>query len=149
MLGRYFANTPGGAAGLGLLIVRLVFGFAMMLHGYPKIQNPFHWADRMGIPGPLQALAALAEAGGGLAIALGLLTPLAALGWIATMGVAIFQLAKMGAKFVVNPPAEGPALEPAAGYLAVAILLLLVGPGKFSFDALLFGGKGGKVKAGR
>lgn len=148
MVGRYFGNTPGGAPGFGLLLVRLVFGFAMMVRGYPKIQDPFHWADKYGIPGPLQALGALAEAGGGLAIALGLLTPLGAVGWIATMGMAMYQLSKQDAVFVNSPGAKGPSYEAAAGYFAVAVLLLLTGPGKFSFDALLFGGKGGRVKGG-
>ena len=149
MLGRYFANTPAGPAGFGLLLVRLVFGFAMMLHGFPKIQKPFTWAEGMGIPGPLQALAALAEAGGGLALTLGLLTPLASLGVICTMAVALQKLSGMGAVYVVNPPAKWPSYESAAGYLAVAVLILLAGPGKFSFDALLFGKGGGRIKAGK
>lgn len=149
MLAKYFGSTPGGAPGLGLLVLRLVFGFGMMLHGFPKIRDPFHWGDRMGIPGPAQAVAALAEAGGGLALALGLLTPLAALGVLATMGVALYTLIEKGVPFIVNPPAKGQSYESAAGYAAVSFLILLAGPGKFSFDALLFGKGGGKIKAGR
>ncbi|MBV8309662.1 MAG: hypothetical protein JO344_04595 [Planctomycetaceae bacterium] len=39
---------------------------------------------------------------------------------------------------MASPPG-GPSYEPALGYLAIAVTLLLVGPGKLSLDALLFG----------
>jgi putative oxidoreductase len=38
----------------------------------------------------------------------------------------------------VGKPGQA-SFEPAAGYLACAILFLLLGPGRFSLDALLFG----------
>ena len=74
---------------MGLLVLRLVAGTAMMFHGWPKIQ---HFTSWMGpdapVPGILQALAALAEFGGGLCWMLGLLTPLASLLIGCTMAVA-------------------------------------------------------------
>lgn len=88
-------------------------------------------------PPVLQAAAALSEFGGGIALVLGLLTPLAALGIGATMSVAVFLVhLKMGHPFVAQ---GGPSYELAAVYLAAAILFLLVGPGRLSLDALLFG----------
>ncbi|RYG40832.1 DoxX family membrane protein, partial [bacterium] len=64
-----FGNTvEDGLGSLGLLVIRLVFGYGILLHGLPKIQNPFHWGDKMGLPAFLQLLAALAEFGGGLAL---------------------------------------------------------------------------------
>src|SRR5687768_6168446 len=77
-----------GRAALGLLLLRVVAGAGMMVHGWPKAQKPFGWMGD-GAPAVLQALAALAEFGGGLALILGLLTPVAALGIICTMGYAI------------------------------------------------------------
>ncbi|PWB78822.1 MAG: DoxX family protein, partial [Holophagae bacterium] len=73
---------------LALLLVRVVAGFAFMLHGWGKIQNAFGWMGPDAFaPGIFQALAALSEFGGGLAWILGLLTPLASLGIACTMAV--------------------------------------------------------------
>jgi putative oxidoreductase len=129
-------------ASTGLLILRLVAGLAFMHHGYGKIQHPFSWAGPDGgIPGFLQALAALSEFGGGLAWILGLLTPLASFGLACTMAVAVCMHA-----LVLHDPfvsqTGGRSFEPAAGYLAVALLLLLAGPGRYSIDRAIFREKG-------
>ena len=68
----------GGTAAVGLLILRLVAGAAIALHGWPKIQSATSWmGPDAPVPGVLQLLAALAEFGGGICWVLGLLTPLA------------------------------------------------------------------------
>src|SRR5260370_55819 len=122
----FYAPFVGGRGALGLLVLRVVAGAALMCHGWVKIQNPFGWADKIPgfeAPGFLQALAALAEFGGGLALIVGFLTPLAALGIGCTMAVAIAQYhLPAGDPFVNNK--GGPSFEPAAGYLAVAIMFL-------------------------
>jgi putative oxidoreductase len=94
-----------------------------------------------GVPGIFQALAAVAEFGGGVALIPGLLTPLAVLGIASTMigALAMVHLPRRD-PFVGSP--GGPSFELAAGYLANAILFLLLGPGVLSLDALLFGNKG-------
>lgn len=125
-------------ASTGLLVLRLFCGYAFMVHGWGKIQKPFSWMPpEMGYPGILLALAALAEFGGGLAWILGLLTPVASFGLACTMTVAAWfhvVISKQG--MVATGP--GPSGEPAMVYLCVAIALLLVGPGRFSVDAVLF-----------
>lgn len=122
-------------ASIGLLIFRVVTGSAMMLHGWPKIQEPFSWMSASStVPPALQFLAAIAEFGGGLALVLGLLTPLACIGIIATMAVAIFMVhVPQGHAWV----AKGKSYESAASYLVASVLLLLTGPGKFALDAKL------------
>jgi putative oxidoreductase len=85
---RLYPIFIGGFGALALLLVRLVMGLAFVLHDWPKIQNPMGWMNAMGgssVPSFLQALAALAEFGGGIALILGLLTPVAAFGLVCQM----------------------------------------------------------------
>jgi putative oxidoreductase len=134
-----FPQSVGGSGAVGLLVLRLVAGTAMVFHGWPKIQHATSWMPpNAPVPGVFQALAALAEFGGGICWVLGLLTPLASLLILGTMAVALGMVhLPQGHPFVTSEPG-GPSFEPALGYLAIAVALLLVGPGKLSFDALLF-----------
>jgi putative oxidoreductase len=122
----------------GLFLLRFVAGIAFMLHGWPKMQNPFNWMGAEAkIPGILQFLAAFSEFGGGLAWVLGLLTPLASLGLFFTMSFASFVHFSKGDPFV----GRGGSYEPALLYAVIALLFILAGPGRFSFDAKFFGKK--------
>jgi putative oxidoreductase len=134
---RLFPTFVGGPGAVGLLVLRLVAGAAMMSHGWPKIQHATSWmGPKAPVPPMLQALAATAEFGGGLCWVLGLLTPLASFLILCTMATALGM---------VHLPAHhpfvatgGPSYEPALGYLAIAVALLLIGPGRLSLDAVLF-----------
>lgn len=130
-----FPEPISRRASAGVLLVRVYAGLALMLHGQNKIANPFHWmGDGPGKPpGILQALAAVSEYLGGLAIALGLLTPVAAFGIACTMGYATYTHVSRGDPFV----GRGGSFEPALGYFATAAMLLLAGPGAYSLDAMI------------
>jgi putative oxidoreductase len=136
---RLFTGFMGGLPGAGLLLVRLVMGLAFILHGWPKIQNPTGWMNAMGdsaVPSFLQALAALAEFGGGIGLIVGLLTPIAAFGIVCQMlGALLLVHIPQGHPFVSQ---AGPSYELALVYLVAAILLIVIGPGKWSLDAILF-----------
>jgi putative oxidoreductase len=137
----FSVREHSGSAGTALLATRVVAGLAFMMHGWPKTQNPFTWMGPDGFaPAALQALAALSEFGGGLAWLLGLLTPLAALGIASTMAVAFSTHT-----FVRGDPfvsmTGGPTSELAAVYFCIALLLLAMGPGRFSLDRKLFGSR--------
>lgn len=143
---RLYPGFPAGTTALGLLAVRLVVGCAFLFHGWGKIQHPMNWmGPDAPVPGILQAAAAVAEFGGGIAWVLGLLTPLFSLLIVCTMAFALFGFhVPHGDSFVaVNMPGQPyqPSFELAAAYLAVALLLLLAGPGAVSVDAALFGKK--------
>jgi putative oxidoreductase len=142
MRGLFYPSFVSGRGAFGLLVLRLVTGAAFILHGWPKIQNAFHWMDRPNAPAPvpdwLQALAALSEFGGGIALVLGFLTPLAAVGIGCTMVAALAMVHFPGGDpFVPAQPGQS-SFELAAVYLAIVIVLFLVGPGVISLDALLF-----------
>ena len=124
---------------VSLLLIRIVAGLAMAMHGWGKIQNPFHWMGPEGFaPGIFQALAAVSEFGGGIAWILGFLTPLASLGITCTMAVAFwFHAIMRGDPFVAMK--GGPSFELAALYFAIALLLMATGPGRLSLDRKFFG----------
>ena len=134
-------TAPGHStfADMAFLLIRVVAGLAFTIHGWGKIQNPFGWmGPEAPVPGVLQALAVISEFGGGLAWILGLLTPLASLGIACTMAVAFsFHTFVRGDPFVSMT--GGPASELAAGYFCIAVLLIAMGPGRFSLDRKLFG----------
>ncbi len=124
-------------ASAALLLIRLIAGTAFALHGWGKMQHPFSWMPPeapVHIPGFFQFLAAFSEFGGGIAWVLGLLTPLASLGIGFTMTVAVyFHLIVRHDPFV--NPTGGMSYEPALVYLGIAILILALGPGKYSLDS--------------
>jgi putative oxidoreductase len=122
-----------------LLFVRLVVGVAFLYHGWGKIQNPMAWMPpEAPIPGVLQLLAAVSEFGGGLALVLGLFTPLAMAGLACTMLVATHMHAIVRQDPFVSMTG-GPSFELALLYFSLAVMFLAVGPGKFSADAKFFG----------
>ncbi len=139
-MGRFYPEFLGGPRAVALLFLRLVAGTAFVLHGWPKIQHPMSWMPpEAPIPGFLQLLAAVSEFGGGIAWILGALTPLFSLGIFCTMAFATFLVhVRMEHPFVASDP-HGASYELSLGYLAISVLFLLVGPGRLSVDAFLFG----------
>lgn len=124
------------------LLLRIVCGLGMAMHGWGKIQNPFGWmGDGAPVPGFFQLLAAISEFGGGIALLIGLLIPLAMLGLSITMLVAVSMHAfVLKDPFVASGPGQG-SYELASIYLMVAIMFMLSGPGRFSLDRKFFGTK--------
>ncbi len=137
---RLYAPFVEGRGAVGLLLLRLVFGLALMFHGFPKIQHATSWmGPGAPVPGFFQFLAAFSEFFGGLAFITGLLTPIAALGVAATMLTALITVHfKHGDPFVTL---HGESFESPLEYLTLAVMLILTGPGRLSLDALLFGRK--------
>lgn len=127
---------------LALLVLRLAVGLLLAAHGAQKLFGVFGghglrgtsgWIASLGLrPAPLWALAAaLGEFGGGLLLALGLLTPLAAIAAVATMSMAI-TLAHWPKVFASDNGFEYPLVLAAA-----ALAIRLAGPGGYSLDAAL------------
>lgn len=127
---------------VGLLIVRLCLGLTLAAHGYNKIfaggriSGTARWFDSIGMrPGVLHArIAAGAEIAAGLGFAIGLLTPVAAAGFVALMLVAGWTVHRGNGFFIVSSGWEYNLV------LAVAAVgVAMTGPGRLSVDSLVFG----------
>jgi putative oxidoreductase len=127
----------------GLLILRLVIGMTMAAHGAQKL---FGWWGGPGMSTWIQSvkrlrirpaqpwawIAALSEFGGGLLLALGLLSPLGSLAIVGAMLVAIatvhlakgFWVSKGGYEFNL-------------AIIGAAVALAFTGPGAYSLDNAL------------
>jgi putative oxidoreductase len=128
---------------LGLLLLRVVLGVLLAAHGAQKL---FGWFGGYGLagtggflesigfrPGKLQAfVAGSAELGGGLLLALGLATPLAAVLLVAVMLVATVSVHWAKGLFVTNGGYE---YNLVIGVAALA--LAFTGPGAYSVDAVV------------
>lgn len=133
-----FRSPSSRQLAIGLTLLRLILGFTFVMHGGQKL-FVFGFAGvsgafaQMGVPLPsvLGPFIALVEFFGGLALVLGLLTRVAALGLGATMLVAILTVHIKGGFYA---PAG---VELPLSLLAAALTLALVGAGPLSLDALL------------
>lgn len=145
-IGRLLVGTSSSANGLGLLALRTVFGGFMAIgHGWPKWQksssDPSGFPDPLGIGNAMSFYGAVgAELVCGLLLVVGLFTRVACLPLLFTMGVAAMVIHAKDPLFMGGGASKEPALIYLAGYLAI----LLLGPGRFSLDHMLFG-KSGKV----
>jgi putative oxidoreductase len=83
-------------------------------------------------------LVAIVEFGGGIALMLGFLVPLAALGIFVDMATAILRVhLPAGGHFIGGPMS----FEVPLFYLVAMVAFMFMGAGAYSIDALLFGPK--------
>lgn len=80
---------------MSLLLIRIMLGITMALHGIQKFMNLSDTTDffvSLGLPSFMPIIIALIEVVGGIFMIIGLLVPLVSLGFIAILGTAIFML---------------------------------------------------------
>jgi putative oxidoreductase len=133
-------SPPNWAGSTGLLIVRVVVGFAFVLHGWPKIHNATGWMNEMpgAPPAFLQAIAAFTEFAGGILLIAGFLSRVVCVLLVAQMIAALALVHIPHGDPFVGKPGQSSA-ELACVYLAISMLVAIVGSGLWSVDALLFG----------
>jgi putative oxidoreductase len=126
------------AVDAGLTVLRVVIGVIMAAHGWQKLWNLEQWQQQVassGIPWPEVStyLAVAGEFLGGVGLILGLLTPIAALGVVSVLLVAIVTVHLPHGLFAKNNGFELP-----LSLMAAAVYFVVRGAGPWSLDALLF-----------
>jgi putative oxidoreductase len=151
---RSAAASRSSAADWGLLLIRLTFGLLMAGHGAQKLFGLFGGggltATGKGFaalgyhPGDVFALiGGLSEFLGGLGLALGFLTPLAA---AALIGVMINAMATVtGARGLWETDGG---VEYSVCIAVVALAIAVIGPGRFAVDRFFRWGTGGWPEGG-
>jgi putative oxidoreductase len=120
------------------LLVRVIVGGTLMIHGYPKIKSSeqsVNWMKSMGIPGATAVLVGILEFIGGLFLAIGLIVPVVALLFaIQFISIIVMKKSKMKGVYVSS---SKPSYEVDALYLLLAIILIVLGAGALSIDGLI------------
>ena len=130
------------AINLALLVLRCGIGAVMLAHGINhifgggKIAGTGRWFASLGMrPGIVHAwLASLTEVAGGVALVLGLLTPLGGAAVVGVMLVALITNHR-GNGFFIFRPGEG--WEYVMTLAIVGFAIAVVGPGEWSLDHAL------------
>jgi uncharacterized membrane protein YphA (DoxX/SURF4 family) len=121
-LRRFFSTFPSGIPGVGLLVLRLAAGALAITQGVAEAA-PIRRAE-MVFPA--------VEIGAGVLLLAGLLTPFASAALAAISSIVAFSWIT----------AAGVAINPFSHWLfvaAIAVAITLLGPGRLSIDARLFG----------
>ncbi len=126
----------GSSVDFSSLILRLAVGTLFLIHGYPKLTSAQRkqggaWLKSVGMSAAMVPLGGFVEFFGGIALILGLLTPIVAvLSALWMLSTTWFSISKVKKKY-------------AGGYeidvtlLLAALALALLGSGIFSIDHLL------------
>lgn len=144
-LHQIFTEASPAMIDFALLMIRLFIGACFVIHGLGKLglvgggnMAGFEgWLQSMNIPfAAIQArLAMVAEIGGGILLCLGLATRIGALLCFAVMAIAAIIGHKGGGYLITNNP---PGNEYTINLAAICALIILIGPGAYSLDSILF-----------
>jgi putative oxidoreductase len=123
---------------LGPLILRLTLAAIFIYHGQLLVSKDKEWGakwmdPKMNQPPAVQMAVAWGELVGGVAMALGLLTRLAALGLIVIMAGAIYQVHLKNGFDIRNG-----GYEYNVAIIAMCLALVLTGPGRLALDHVFF-----------
>jgi len=133
---KYFFSAQGIGPETGIGIIRIVVGAFMIYHGWEVFKkDPMtgygQWLNDLHFPAPLfmAYLGKGAELVGGIMLFLGLLTRLAVIPLVITMGVIAFGMGQGR----VWADEQHPFL-----FILLCLVFFFFGPGRFSLDKILF-----------
>jgi putative oxidoreductase len=123
-----------------LAIVRVYWGWQIAQNGWGKLHNLAHVAEffaSLGLPapGPTATFVATFEFVGGILLAIGLLSRIAALGLAIDMATAYITADREALFSSFSDPGKFYNADPFI-FLLIGLLILIFGPGKISVDAL-------------
>lgn len=132
-----------GASGLQspfLAIVRLYWGWQIAQNGWGKLHNLAHVTEffaSLGLPapGPTATFVATFEFVGGILLAIGLLSRVAALGLAIDMATAYITADREALFSFFSDPGKFYNADPFI-FLLMGLLILIFGPGKISADSI-------------
>ena len=131
---RTVVSSPSNAEDTAKLLLRVVFGVLILLHGIAKIgsgpEQIIGLVTKADLPGAIGYLVYIGEVVAPLLLIVGVWTRVAALIVVINMVVAVL-LAHTGQMFSISK-SGGWALELQAAYLLIAIVITLLGAGRFS-----------------
>jgi putative oxidoreductase len=124
-----------------LLIIRVYWGWQISQNGWGKLHNLPHVTEffaSLGLPapGPTATFVATFEFVGGILLAVGLLSRIAALGLVIDMFMAYITADRDSLLAFFSNPGKFSGADPFI-FLFVGLIILIFGPGKASLDTLL------------
>jgi putative oxidoreductase len=124
-----------------LLIVRVYWGWQISQNGWGKLHNLSHVSDffaslGLPVPGATAAFVATFEFVGGILLAIGLLSRIAALGLVIDMTMAYITADREALFSFFSDPTKFYSADPFI-FFFVGLLILIIGPGRLSADDVL------------
>lgn len=148
MIAKQLLTKPFGDLSVVSFLLRAILGVVFFAHGAQKVLGWFggygltgtvgFFESALGIPAPLAYIAAFTEFFGGLAMLIGLLTRIWAIGFIVNMLVAMFVVHLPYGFFLNTGTNGGSGVEFVLTLCVLSIVALLLGPGRYSLDYLIF-----------
>ena len=121
----------------GKLVLRVVLGFLVLLHGIHKVTGGIDWIQGVlanaGLPGFIGYGAYLGEVVAPLLVIAGYYSRIGA--WVIAIHMLfVLGLAHSGELFAINPQGGNLVIELQYMFLFTAIAIALLGPGRYAFN---------------
>lgn len=143
---------PNPLQDIGLLLLRIGLGLVTLYYGCQLLMGTFggegftaaldRFHEKMGIPIVFGTMCVIAESFGALAVIVGLLTRLAAIGLAINFGAAVYfgthRLTAVQSVFLQGKPDEAAAMFYPAVLCIAFLSLAFLGAGRYALDARLF-----------